>query len=91
MPIALGILATERGYKVRYFETSSLVLMLKATVADNGLEAALKDIAKADLLIVDEYGDIPIDIEGARLLCQVMSATYEARSMIATTNIEFGK
>lgn len=74
LSIALGILATERGYKVRYFETSSL-----------------KDVAKADLLIVDEYGYIPIDIEGARLLYQVMSATYEARSMIVTTNIEFGK
>ena len=73
LSIALGILATERGYKVRYFETSSLVLLLKAAVADNRLETALKDIAKA------------------RLLYQVMSATYEARSMIVTTNIEFGK
>lgn len=91
LPIALGIIATERGYKVRYFETSSLVLMLKAAAADGRLEAALKDVAKADLLIVDEYGYIPIDIEGARLLYQVMSATYEARSMIVTTNIEFGK
>lgn len=67
------------------------VLALKDAVADNRLESALKDIAKTDLLIIDEYGYIPIDIEGARLLYQVMSATYEARSMIVTTNIEFGK
>ncbi len=85
------VLAAERGYKVRYFETASLVLMLKAAVADNRLEQVLRDIAKADLLIIDEYGYIPIDIEGARLLYQVMSATYETRSMIVTTNIEFGK
>lgn len=91
LSIALGVLATERGYRVRYFETASLVLALKAAAADNGLESALRDIAKADLLIIDEYGYIPIDIEGARLLYQVMSATYEARSMIVTTNIEFGK
>lgn len=91
LSIALGILATERGYKVRYFETSSLVLTLKAAVADNRLEVVLRDIAKADLLIIDEYGYIPIDIEGARLLYQVMSATYESKSMIVTTNIEFGK
>ncbi len=43
--IALGILATERGYKARYFEASSLVLLLKAVVADNRLEVVLKDIA----------------------------------------------
>lgn len=91
LSIAVGILATERGYKVRYFETASLVLMLKSAVADNKLEEVLRDIAKADLLIIDEYGYIPIDIEGARLLYQVMSATYETRSMIVTTNIEFGK
>lgn len=60
------------------------MLTLKAAAADGRLEAALKDVAKADLLIVDEYGYIPIDIEGARLLYQVMSATYEARSMIVT-------
>ena len=91
LSIALGVLATERGYRVRYFETASLVLALKAAAADNRLEPALRDIAKADLLIIDEYGYIPIDIEGARLLDQVMSATYEARSMSVTTNIEFGK
>ena len=91
LSIALGVLATERGYRVRYFETASLVLALKAAAADNRLESALRDIAKADLLIIDEYGYIPIDIEGARLLYRVMSATYEARSMIVTTNIEFGK
>lgn len=91
LSIAVGTLATERGYRVRYFETASLVLMLKSAVADNKLEETLRDIAKTDLLIIDEYGYIPIDIEGARLLYQVMSATYETRSMIVTTNIEFGK
>lgn len=72
-------------------ETASLMLALKAAAADDGLESALGDIAKANLLIIDEYGHIPIDIEGARLLYRVMSATREARGMIVTTNIEFGK
>ena len=88
---ALGVLATQRGYKVRYFETAALVLMLKAAVADNRLESTLSDIHKADLLIIDEFGYLPVDVEGARLLYQVMAATYESRSMIVTTNIEFGK
>lgn len=41
--------------------------------------------------IIDEHGHIPVDIEGLRLLYQVTSATYEARSMIVATNIELGK
>lgn len=65
--------------------------MLKAAAADNRLEAALRDIAKADLPIVDEYGYMPIDVGGAGLLHRVMAATYEARGTIVATNIEFGK
>lgn len=91
LSIALGVLAAGRGKRVRYFETAPLVMALKRASADGRLEQTLKDIAKADLLIIDEYGYIPIDVEGARLLYQVMAATYETRSMIVTTNIEFGK
>ena len=40
---------------------------------------------------LDEFGYVPIDVEGARLLFQVMSDCYERRSMILTTNIEFSK
>lgn len=91
LSIAVGTLAAERGYKARYFETAALVLMPKSAVADDKLEETLRDIAKTDLLIIDEYGYIPIDVECARPLYQVMSATYEARSMIVAANIEFGK
>lgn len=78
-------------YRVRYFETAALVLMLKAAVADNRLEPTLRDIHKADLLIIDEFGYLPVDVDGARLLYQVMAATYESRSMIVATNIEFSR
>ncbi len=89
--VAPGVLATERGYKVRCLETSSLVSMLKAAATDNGSETAPKDIARADLLMMGEYGYIPMGIEGARPLYRVMSATYGARSMMVTTDIGFGR
>jgi len=88
---AVGLLATQAGYRVRYFETAVLVLLLKAAAADGKLEQVLKDVHKADLLIIDEFGYLPVDVEGARLLYQVMAATYESRSMIVTTNIEFSR
>ena len=49
------------------------------------------DIAKADLVILDEFGYIQLDSDGARLLFQVISSSYESRSLILTTNIEFSK
>lgn len=88
---ALGVLAAQRLMSVRFFGAASLVLQLKAAKADGSLDRLLSQIAKADLLILDEFGYIPIDVEGARLLSQVMTATYETRSMIITTNIEFSR
>lgn len=41
------------------------------------------------LLIIDEFGYLPIDEEGSRLLFQIISDSYETRSIIYTTNIEF--
>ncbi len=54
------------------------------------LQGFLKSIEKLDLLVFDEWGYVPVNREGAQLLSQVVSACYEKRSMIVTTNVEFG-
>ena len=46
---------------------------------------------RRELLILDELGYVPLDIEGARLLFQVMSVPEGRQSMIVTANIEFSK
>lgn len=51
----------------------------------------MRDIAKNDLVILDEFEYMPLDAESARLRFQVVSSCYESRSMIFTTNIEFSK
>ena len=42
-------------------------------------------------LILDEWGYVPVDRDGSELLFQVISDSYESRSLILTTNIEFSK
>ena len=54
-----------------------------------GLDAELRQIARARLLIIDEFGYMPVDEEGSRFLFQVISDSYETRSVVYTTNIEF--
>ena len=81
----------EAGREVRFFTTAALVRQLTAASQAGALDALLKEIRRADLVIFDEFGYIPLDVDGARLLFQVISECYEARSMILTTNIEFGK
>ena len=91
LAVALGMRCVERGLAVRYLPCAQLVLQLQRARGSGGLDAMYSDLAKADLLILDEFGYIPLDSDGARLLFQVISSSYESRSLILTTNIEFSK
>lgn len=91
LAIAIGILAVEHGYTVRFFTAAELVVALGRCKKEGSLETFMRDLGKADLVILDEFGYVPIDIDGARLLYQVIADCYERRSMIFTTNIEFSK
>jgi len=55
------------------------------------LNRLLKSITKLDLLICDEWGYVPLDRDGSRLLFNVISDCYEQRSVIITTNLEFSR
>ena len=91
LAIAIGIACTKQGKNVRFFTVAQLALALKRAMKNDLLEKFLKELSKLDLLILDELGYVPLDIEGARLLYQVMNNCYEKCSMVITTNIEFGK
>ena len=67
--------------------------MLKlAEVRKNGaLERLLRDLRSLDLLILDEWGYVPVNKNGSQLLFRVISDSYESKSLILTTNLEFSK
>ena len=91
LAIAVGAACVERGMQVRFFTAAELVLLLLKARSEARLDALMADLSRADLLIVDEMGYVPLDVDGSRLLFQVMSDCYERRSMVITTNIEFSK
>lgn len=91
LAIALGIACVNAGYEVLFFSTAALVRKLTQAHEQDTLEKILRDIERADVVILDEFGYIPIDINGARLLFQVISQSYERRSLVLTTNIEFSR
>lgn len=91
LAIAIGVACVERGMEVRFFTAAELVLALERAKEKGQLKEMLQDLAKAQMLILDELGYVPLDIEGARLLFQVMSDCYERRTMVITTNIEFSR
>ena len=91
LAVALGILAANCGSPVRFYTAADLVYALSAAHRDNTLDKLYTQIERCELVIIDEFGYIPFDSEGSRLLFQVISKCYEARSLIFTTNIEFSR
>jgi DNA replication protein DnaC len=77
LAIALGYLATQKGYKTRFFSAADLVLMLEAA-------------QRYKLLIIDEIGYQPMSREQANLFFQVVARRYERASTILTSNLTFG-
>ena len=83
--------AVAAGMPVRFYQTAQLVLSLGKAKRDGTLDRLLADVSKARLVILDEFGYVPFDVDGARLLYQVISDSYERRSIVFTTNVEFSR
>ena len=90
LAIAIGVLACRRMIPVRFLAASSLVMRLRKAKDENRLDQEPKAIGRAGLVIIDELGHLPIDIDGARLLFQAGADCYETRSVISASNLESG-
>lgn len=88
---AIGIAACQRGLSVGFYRTANLVNQLSDAKKSGKLTKLLSALKKLDLLICDEWGYVPLDREAAQLLFQVISDSYERRSVILTTNLEFSR
>ena len=91
LSIALGMEACKRGISTKFFRTAALVNQLSEAKKSGTLSAFMKKILKADLIICDEWGYIPLDRTGAQLLFEVISECYERKTLIINTNLEFSK
>ena len=76
LAIGLGMKAIDMGLGVRFHQTAELVLQLGKAKRDGTLETMLRDIGRADLIILDEFGYVPFDIDGARLLYRIRSIYF---------------
>jgi len=86
---AIGYNLIKQGKNVKFYRTAALVNQLTDAKKEGCLGDLMKVISKADLLICDEWGYIPLEGTAAQLLFQVIADCYEKRSVIITTNIEF--
>jgi len=86
---AFGIAACGQGKKVRFYRVTELITQLMEVREERQLMRMKNQLAKLDLLILDELGYVPASKLGSELLFDVISAAYERTSVIVTTNLPF--
>lgn len=91
LSIALGVEACKQGIETRFYRTAALVNRLSEAKKSGTLSALMKQIMKAELIICDEWGYVPLDRTGAQLLFEIISECYERKPLIINTNIEFSR
>jgi len=86
---SLGLCACHEGLKVKFFTAAGLVTALTEARDDKALLRFKKQLARKDLVIVDEFGYVPFSKTGAELLFEFFAERYERGSVMVTTNLPF--
>ena len=87
----LAAAACQRGKKVRFFRVSELLTQLLEAREERVLSRLRNQLARLDVLVLDEFGYVPASQTGAELLFDVISTSYEKTSVIVTTNLPFDR
>jgi len=86
---ALGMAACGLGKRVRFFRTTELITQLMEARDDRQLTRLRGQLARLDVLILDEFGYVPASKLGAELFFDVIAQAYERSSIVLTTNMPF--
>ncbi|MGE3272398.1 MAG: IS21-like element helper ATPase IstB [Chloroflexota bacterium] len=84
---ALGQLAVEVGLKVAWFTLESLGVLVHRHRADDSVSKAMRAILRADLVVVDDIGLLPVSPDAAEGFFRLVDAAYERRSVAVSSNL----
>jgi DNA replication protein DnaC len=89
LSIALGMKACYNGFNVRFYSAVNLANELAEAVQFHRVSRLEKNLAKVDLLIIDELSYLTFNRHQSEMLFQVISERSERASIIISTNLEF--
>ncbi len=84
---ALGHLAIDNGKTVAWHTLETLAELLRRHRADDTVTKAIGKLIRADLLVIDDVGLLPVSPDAAEALFRVVDAAYEKRSLAISSNI----
>ena len=86
---AIGVTAANAGYQVAFITLENLIRLLKTSEISAASRKRLKTIQRSSLVILDEVGFMPVSKAEANLLFSFISAAYEQKSLVVTSNKGF--
>jgi len=86
---AMGYAAANAGYSVCFITLEGLIRLLKIVEISKTGKARLTQLRRASLVIIDEMGFMPVSKTEAHLLFSFISACYENKSLVITSNKSF--
>ena len=84
---ALGHLAIDHDKTVAWHTLETLAALLRRHRADDSINKAISRLIRADLILVDDVGLLPVSSDAAEALFRVVDAAYEKRSIAISSNI----
>jgi DNA replication protein DnaC len=90
LAIALGIAATDAGYRTFFTTAADMVHTLQAAHLAGTVLYKLRSYLSPSVLVIDELGYLPLDQPSANWIFQVVSRRADKGSVILTSNRGFG-
>lgn len=84
---ALGQAAVDAGRRVAWFSLESLGVLVRRHRADDSVTKAIGRILRAELIVVDDIGLLPVTTDAAEGLYRLVDAAYEKRALAVSSNL----
>lgn len=84
---AFGNQACRQGYSVRYFRLPRLFEMLRIAQGDGSYPRIMNQLAKTDLLILDDWGLQKLNVSQRNDLMEIIEDRYKLRSTLIASQL----